>query len=106
MSGASASEIMLEEVVVKRGRPARTKVVKEVDWLSGLSEGLSGIELLGGGGGGERSVLSGIELLSGVVVGEKETKKKSGGVVSEEKKALALAVKEEKKVEVLLAKEK
>ena len=74
MSSASVSELesvsvsgsvkMLEEVVVKRGRPARSKVVKEVDWLSGLSEGLSGIELLSG----ERSGLSGIELLSGVVV--------------------------------------
>ena len=52
MSSASlvVSEVVSEVVVVgeiggagvspaKRGRPARVKVVKEVDWLSGLSSG-------------------------------------------------------------------
>jgi len=61
---------------VKRGRPARSKVVKEVDWLSVLSSGLSGIELLSG----ERSELSGIELLSGAVGDAKEKKVNGGGV--------------------------
>jgi len=74
----------------KRGRPARTKVVKEVDWLEGLS---SGVEV-------------GRELELVVVGGdEKETKKAEALALKEAKKAEALAAKEAKKAEELALKE-
>ena len=59
MSSESESEMLKEVVSSKRGRPVRGKVVKEVDWLSVLSEGLEvgrELELVvvgeGGAGGG------------------------------------------------------
>ena len=72
----------------KRGRPARGKVVREVDWLSGLSSGV------------EVEVREELEL---VVV---SPEKKSGGAgVSPAKKAEALAAKETKKAEAFLESE-
>ena len=76
MSTSSLSLSLSEEVVVgvvgvgvaKRGRPARGKVVKEVDWLVGLSSG-SGLEVV-------PEVRQELELV--VVGGAKETKKRVG----------------------------
>jgi len=87
-----SKEVVSKEVVLssKRGRPARTKVVKEVDWLEGLS---SGVEV-------------GRELELVVVGGdEKETKKAEALALKEAKKAEALAAKEAKKAEELALKE-
>jgi hypothetical protein len=99
MSRASGSVSVSEVVVVggvvaKRGRPARGKVVKEVDWLSGLSEGLEvGLEVR--------------KELEVVVVGgadEKEKKKAEALLTKEKKKAEALLAKETKKAEALALK--
>ena len=57
-SSLSVSESVVVGAVVsraKRGRPARGKVVREVDWLSGLSSGVEvevreELELVVGGG--------------------------------------------------------
>ena len=93
---SSLSELV---VVAKRGRPARGKVVREVDWLSGLSSGVEvevreELELVVVGGDAKKA-----EALAA-----KETKKAEALAAKETKKAEALALKEAKKAEALALK--
>ena len=94
--------------VVKRGRPVRSKVVREVDWLSELSGGKIGlgldvkrgeVELLVVGEGGGGGVCRAKEEKKALALAAKEEKKALALAAKEEKKALALAAQEEKKAE-------